>query len=84
MKFLVQVFFTNNTQHNYFVEADEIEQIEDLLLVYQENMQSFIFAGTKSQPCIFNAEHVLLIVASETKELQEEVPTLCCEGEKCH
>jgi len=82
MRFIIQVFFNNNTQHNFFVEADEMAQVEDLLLEYQENRDSFIFSGSKEQPCIFNSDHVLLVVASEVKEIQEEVPVIC-DAETC-
>ena len=80
---MIQVFFSNNTQHNFIVEADDMENIEDLLLEYRDDRNGLVFAGSKEQPCLFNNEHVILVVASATKEAEEEVATLCCEGEIC-
>lgn len=84
MKFCIQVFFTNGTNHNFLIERDDMEEIEDMLISYRDDKHDLVFAGSEEQPCLFNPQNVLLIVASPTVEVkEEEVETICCSEERC-
>lgn len=84
MKFLVQIFFSNDKSHNFFVEAEDEEDVGELLMSYQDQKQELVFAGSDEQPCLFNPKNVILIVATKSQEPKEEVETICCSEERCH
>lgn len=84
MKFLVQIFFSNDKAHNFTLEAHDEEDMGELLMAYQDQKQDLVFAGSDEQPCLFNPKNVILIVATKAQEPKEEVETICCSEERCH
>ena len=84
MKYLVQIFFSNDKSHNFYVDCIDEEDMHALLEGYQDQRNDLALAGSDEQPCLFNPKNVILIVASPAKEIEEEVETICCSEGKCH
>lgn len=85
MKFCIQIFFTSGQSHTYFMDYEDLEEVDEYLFSLREDKHDLVYVGNGTQSFLINKKNVILFAASEAKELpdSDQVETICCKEGKC-